>query len=165
MTSPIAMAGRRGIKFASKSARQTKALGRRLGRLLEAGDTVYLYGELGSGKTVFVKGVARGLGVPEDEITSASFTIAAEHRGGRCPLYHIDLYRLSGLEEAEAVGIADYIDADGVAVVEWAERLAPPEGGIRVKINVVSKGEREIIIEGLDEKNRNHMQERPSRAG
>ncbi len=131
--------------------------GRRLGQLLKPGDTVYLFGELGSGKTVFVKGIASALGIPEREITSASFTIVAEHLGqSGISLYHADLYRLENLEQAEAIGIEEYIGSDGIAVIEWADRLPPGYAeGIRVEIRrarVAGREGREIIIEGLDEK-------------
>lgn len=118
---------------------------------------------MGSGKTVFAKGVARAFGIPEREITSASFTIVAEHEGTRegkaVPFCHIDLYRLESPYEAEAVGVEEYLGGEGVAVVEWAERLGePPVDAVRVTISVVSKGAREIIIEGVDEKDWHHRQ-------
>lgn len=150
------------MRLVSRKPSETKAAGRKLGKLLSPGSTVYLYGELGSGKTVFVKGMAGAFGIPEKEIASASFVLIAEHegrlRGRKIPFYHIDLYRLESAREAEAIGIEDYIDSDGVAVVEWADRLSRPEEGarearealeaLRVRINIVSGEEREIIIEG-----------------
>ncbi|MDA8088220.1 MAG: tRNA (adenosine(37)-N6)-threonylcarbamoyltransferase complex ATPase subunit type 1 TsaE [Nitrospiraceae bacterium] len=152
------------IRIISKTEKQTKAAGRRLGGLLKAGQTVYLFGELGSGKTVFVKGVAQALGVPEEDITSASFTIIAEHEGsGGMSFYHIDLYRLESAEDIHETGLDEYPGPSGIAVIEWAERLSPPPGeGIMVRINVTRgapvarQGPREIIIEGIDEKDWHH---------
>ncbi len=140
----------------------------RLARLLKPGQTVYLFGELGSGKTVFVKGMAPALGVPEEDVTSASFTIIAEHEGtnGR-PFYHVDLYRLEDAGDIHETGIDEYPGPDGIAVIEWAERLflpfSPrPAGGVMVRINVTRggpvsrQGPREIIIEGVDEEDWHH---------
>ncbi len=143
------------------------AAGRRLGGFLKPGDTVYLHGELGSGKTVFVKGVAMALGIPPGDITSASFTIVAEHESAtrKIPFYHIDLYRLEDATDAEDIGIEEYPGRDGIAVIEWAERLMPhARVGIRVSITVTRgapvarEGPREIIIEGIDEKDWNNSQ-------
>lgn len=105
----------------SGSARETKAWGRRLAMLLEGNELLGLSGGLGAGKTCFVKGVARGLGLPETEIVSPSFTMIQEHRG-RLPLYHIDLYRLAapGLDD---LGLRECLFSPGVAAVEWLERL------------------------------------------
>ncbi len=133
---------------------------------------MYLHGELGSGKTVFVKGVAGALGIPASDITSASFTIVAEHEGASgVPFYHIDLYRLEDVRDAEDIGIEEYPGRDGIAVIEWAERLMPDgHAGIKVSITVTRgapvarEGPREIIIEGIDEKAWNNSQRGDKRA-
>jgi tRNA threonylcarbamoyladenosine biosynthesis protein TsaE len=118
------------VTFESQSPEETAALGERLGRILEAGDVVSLTGELGAGKTCLVQGLARGLGVPADRrISSPTFTIVNEHFG-RLKLYHVDLYRLEERRELEEIGLADYLEGGGVAVVEWFERfpeLRPPD--------------------------------------
>jgi tRNA threonylcarbamoyladenosine biosynthesis protein TsaE len=108
----------------SRSAAETFAFGRELAGQLRAGDVVALTGDLGAGKTVLVKGIAAGLGV-EQEVTSPTFTIIHEYRGGRLPLAHVDLYRLDSVEQALAVGIEDYLGGEGVTVIEWAERIGP----------------------------------------
>jgi len=154
------------LKLVSEKVSETKTAGRKLGGFLQKGSTVYLYGELGSGKTVFVKGMASALGIPEKDITSASFVLIAEHEGRlesgeKVPFYHIDLYRLPGVREAEAIGIEEYIDSDGVAVIEWADRLPEPgKGAIKVNINIVSGREREIIIEAIYNEKDRHNHER-----
>jgi len=108
------------------SAEETHALGAALGQILTAGDFIALIGDLGSGKTHFVKGVAAGLGVPDDvPVTSPTYTLLNIYPG-RIPLYHFDLYRLSGAEQVDDLGFAEYFSGDGVCLVEWAERL----GGI-----------------------------------
>jgi tRNA threonylcarbamoyladenosine biosynthesis protein TsaE len=105
----------------SHSAHETKTWGRRLASMLEGGELVGLVGELGAGKTCFIKGLATGLSLPEERILSPTFTMIQEH-SGRVPFYHIDLYRL---EEAslDDLGLREYLFSSGVAAVEWFERL------------------------------------------
>ncbi len=107
------------------SARQTLAVGRRLGRLLQIGDVVCLQGELGSGKTCLTQGIGAGMGI-EEAVRSPTFVLVNEHEpvDGGVPLFHIDLYRISGAHEALAMGLDDYLYDDGVTVIEWAERAA-----------------------------------------
>jgi tRNA threonylcarbamoyladenosine biosynthesis protein TsaE len=108
-----------------------------------------LQGPLGAGKTTFVRGVARGLGIDEP-VTSPTFTLVAEYRG-RMPLYHIDLYRINGVEEFELLGPEDMMGAEGVVVVEWGERAhdALPEDRIVVRVNILDDGARRVEIEGM----------------
>jgi len=108
----------------SVSAEETKRWGTRLARWLTAPAVIGLEGELGAGKTCFVKGLASGLGIDEDEIRSPTFTLITEHYRGRLPLYHIDLYRL-GNAEIEELGIEEYVFGQGVAAVEWFRFLPP----------------------------------------
>ncbi len=138
------------MRVLSSSPEETARAGFRLGRLLRAGQTVCLYGELGAGKTTLVKGIGAALGVPERDIHSASFTIVADY-GTEPPLYHIDLYRIERPEDLDDVGLYDYVGGDGIAVVEWAERMEAPEECIRVSIKFLADETREIIIEGIDE--------------
>lgn len=107
----------------SVDAAETFSLGVRLGRLLEPGDFIALTGNLGAGKTQFVKGLAVGLGLaPEEPVTSPTYTLLNIH-GGRFPLYHFDLYRLVSEDDIINLGFEEYADSAGVCVVEWAERL------------------------------------------
>jgi tRNA threonylcarbamoyladenosine biosynthesis protein TsaE len=106
------------------SAEETAALGKRLGELLQPGDFVALTGELGAGKTQFARGVALGLAVdPTQPVTSPTYTLMNVY-SGRCPLYHFDLYRLAGDDDAAELGFAEYFHGEGVCLVEWAERLS-----------------------------------------
>ena len=100
------------------SAEETMSLGRQIGRLLAPGMILGLCGDLGTGKTCLVKGIADGLGIAPETITSPTFTLVAEHYRGRVPLYHIDLYRLEGVEDEE-LGYEEYLFGHGVAAIEW----------------------------------------------
>jgi len=138
------------MKLLSKSPDETKDLGRKLGEKLKRGDVVCLYGELGSGKTVLVKGIASVFGINERDITSASFTIIAEY-DAVIPFYHIDLYRVAENKVSE-LGLQEYIGRDGIAVIEWAERAEEeiPENSIKVSLNYEGEEMREIEISGIE---------------
>lgn len=144
------------VTIRTRSAEDTMNLGERLGRELEPGDVVALYGELGSGKTTLTKGLARGLGVPT-EVFSPTFTLIHEHPGGRIPLYHVDLYRLEDEEEVWNLGIEDYLYGNGVTIIEWAERMPSllPEVRLDLKLVVTGDEEREISMESNSERLRN----------
>ncbi len=102
------------VRFASRGPGETRRLGARLGRLLRPGDTVLLSGDLGAGKTVFVQGIARGMGF-EGGVSSKSYVLLGEYQGRDCKLYHADLYRLEAPEQAEELAVDDYC-TDGVLV-------------------------------------------------
>ena len=127
------------------SPEQTWQNGTLLGSLLGAGDLVCLYGELGAGKTNFAYGIAKGLGVRDQYITSPTFTLVNEY-AGRVPLYHLDLYRLKGPDELESIGFERYIDADGVTVIEWADRADDdlPSERLSVYLSSLDEKSREI---------------------
>jgi len=132
----------------AKGPGETEAAGRQLASTLGPGSVVCLYGGLGAGKTVFVKGMASALGIDPRDVISASFTIIAEYDSSP-PLYHADLYRLEKGEDLETLGLYDYMDGEGITVIEWAERLpeVESEGAVSVIINIVSEDTREIIID------------------
>jgi tRNA threonylcarbamoyladenosine biosynthesis protein TsaE len=134
----------------SRSPHETKSWGRRLASLLEGGELLGLIGDLGAGKTCFIKGLARGLSLREEDIVSPTFTMIQEHHG-RFPLYHIDLYRL---EEAtlDDLGLREYLFSEGVAAVEWFERL---RGGadmdyLAVRISYAGANLRRIEFSAVD---------------
>ena len=131
------------------SEEETFDLGRGLGRALRGGELLLLEGNLGNGKTVFARGVASSLGIPPEEVSSPSFTLVHEYRGGRAPVFHIDLYRLEGPEEElGALGIEDILAAGGVVIVEWGEKLPPflRRGATTIRIHDVGEGSRRIEI-------------------
>ena len=129
----------------SYSPAQTIKLGEKIGRLLKKGDIVCLFGMLGSGKTVLVKGLAKGAGVDLREVISPSFVIIREY-AGRFALYHFDLYRLDGLKDIADLGYEEYFYGAGVSVIEWADRLKkimPPQ---YLKIELEVKGKKQRLI-------------------
>jgi tRNA threonylcarbamoyladenosine biosynthesis protein TsaE len=136
----------------SHSSRETRMWGRRLASRLTGGELIGLTGGLGVGKTCFVKGLARGLGLAEDQILSPTFTMIQEHRG-RLPLFHIDLYRLDRVA-IDDLGLREYLFSDGVAAVEWFERLrqAPDVECITVSITYAEAGNRRIEFAGVGER-------------
>lgn len=112
----------KGAWHPSRSPAQTRRLGAQIAKQLKPGDVVALTGAIGAGKTTFVKGLAQGLGVPADAVSSPSFVLVREY-SGRIPLYHADLFRLEGLPEAMTVGLEEYYEAQGVTVIEWGMQI------------------------------------------
>ncbi|OGQ84360.1 MAG: tRNA (adenosine(37)-N6)-threonylcarbamoyltransferase complex ATPase subunit type 1 TsaE [Deltaproteobacteria bacterium RIFCSPLOWO2_12_FULL_60_19] len=152
----------KSLSMITGSAAQTRSWGKKLGRLLKGGEIVGLSGELGSGKTCFVRGIAEGLGVGKEAwIRSPTFTLINEY-DGRLPLYHIDLYRIGSARELEELNLRDYLFSDGATVVEWFEHLPKEEvdeyllidfehgGGNKRKLTVTAHGRRyKKIVEEL----------------
>jgi tRNA threonylcarbamoyladenosine biosynthesis protein TsaE len=138
--------------FISHSPTETESLGESWGRDAQRGLVIALSGDLGAGKTQLVKGLARGLGITA-RVHSPTFTLVNEYAGGRLRLFHLDLYRLETREQIHSAGLEEYLEPDGVAVVEWAERLE--DGGWKmdgnktrkVKIEIISETERQIVYE------------------
>ena len=134
----------------SYSEDETVSWGKILGWLLKAGDIVGLIGDLGAGKTYFVKGVADGLGIPEDQyVASPTFTLINEYRG-RVTLYHFDLYRIQNEKEIEGLGYEEYLFGNGLVIIEWAEKMLRflPEEHLLVEIERVNDKTRNFIFTG-----------------
>ena len=135
----------RAEEVTTDSESGTSAAGERLARVLGAGDVVLLFGELGAGKTAFVRGLARGLGAEPEDVSSPTFTLVQEYRGGRLPLYHVDLYRLEPAEIAD-LGLDEMIEGDGVVAIEWADRWRDrPNDAIEVTIRDAGDNRRTIV--------------------
>ena len=134
------------IEMESPSPARTRKLGSDLGRLAQAGDVILLTGDLGSGKTTLVQGISRGLGVKEPA-RSPTFVLVSEHHG-RLPLYHVDLYRIGGLEEALDAGIEECVEGEGVCVVEWADRVPAvfPEEHLSIHLELTGLRTRRLKI-------------------
>ncbi len=136
------------IEFISRSPSDTIAIGAHIGALAAPGDLFLLYGELGAGKTQLVKGLAKGIGVPDWQyVLSPSFALVGVYEG-RIGLCHADLYRLEG-PDADGLGIEDCLD-DGVVAVEWADRVPSWPDGIKITLRVVGEDERTIVMEVED---------------
>lgn len=138
----------------TNSEQETFALGEKIGKEALPGTVVTLCGELGVGKTVFTKGVARGLGITEP-VTSPTFTIVQIYEGGRLPFYHFDVYRIGDMEEMEEIGYEDCFYGEGVSLVEWANRIEEliPQDAMNIIIEKdLEKGfdYRKITIESQD---------------
>jgi tRNA threonylcarbamoyladenosine biosynthesis protein TsaE len=132
----------------SKSEEETARLGETLARACRGGEVISLEGSLGMGKTVFAKGIARGLGIDEKEVTSPSFVLIREHKG-RLLLFHIDLYRVDRVEEMKGIGLEECFGrADAVSVVEWGEKLIPLFGkpSCRVRFEDLGGRRRRIVL-------------------
>jgi tRNA threonylcarbamoyladenosine biosynthesis protein TsaE len=141
--------------FISHNPAETESLGETWGRAAQRGCVIALSGELGAGKTQLVKGLARGLGTTA-RVHSPTFTLVNEYDGGRLRLFHLDLYRLETPEQITAAGLEEFLQPDGVTVIEWAEKLNPesriqnPEKSGRmifVKIEIIGETERRIIYD------------------
>jgi tRNA threonylcarbamoyladenosine biosynthesis protein TsaE len=146
--------------FISHSPAETESLGEQWGRAAQRGLVIALSGDLGAGKTQLVRGLARGLGITT-RVHSPTFTLVNEYSGERLKLFHLDLYRLETPEQIHSAGIEEFLQPDGVAVIEWAERIFPEkhptlnfeprtltESRLRmVKIEVLNETERRIVYE------------------
>jgi len=134
--------------FTSNSPAETEAIGRRLAEDVGAGSVLALTGDLGSGKTVFVKGLVVGLGSSAD-VTSPTFTILHEYRGGRVTVYHFDFFRLEDRQSVARLGLDDYFFGDGVSVIEWADRFPEfiPEQARWILFEIKSQNQRAITIQ------------------
>jgi tRNA threonylcarbamoyladenosine biosynthesis protein TsaE len=134
------------VRHTTNSEEETAAVGERLAPSLQPGDVVFLFGDLGAGKTAFVRGLARGFGVAPEEVSSPTFTIEQEYAGGRLTLYHVDLYRLEPAE-IEDLGLDETIAGDGVVAIEWPERWpGRPPATHEVRIEHAGADRRTITI-------------------
>ncbi len=141
-----------GFTCNSNSPQETEALGKTIAATLKGGEIIALYGGMGMGKTAFTRGVAEGLGI-SGGVSSPTFALVHEYAGGRLPLYHFDMYRVTSWDDLYSTGFFDYLDTDAVLVIEWSENIdgALPEKKISI---VVERGEGEeqrvFHVEGVD---------------
>ena len=138
------------MRAISSSEQETRELGKRMSQKVTPGTVISLRGSLGAGKTVFAKGFAEGLGITE-AIVSPTFTLVQEY-DGRLKLYHLDLYRLSGEDEFESMGGEDFLYSDGVALIEWSEKIEDmlPDDTIFINITINEDLTRSIEIKGME---------------
>ena len=156
----------RNETFKTENPAETQALGERLGKTLKQGDVIALIGDLGTGKTCLTQGIARGVGIaPGEVVNSPSYILINEYKG-TLPIYHIDLYRLENSEEIAELGLSEYIEGDGICIIEWAERMtdALPDTCIQIHITLgdanVSHGSetREPIPQIPEDENIRHIE-------
>ena len=127
---------------------ETGNVGESLGKCLRPGDVVLLYGDLGAGKTAFVRGLARGIGANPDDVSSPTFTLVQEYAGPSMTLFHVDLYRLEPAE-IDDLGLEDLVSGEGVVAIEWAERWrGRPDDATEVTIEEAGEDRRRIRIHG-----------------
>ncbi len=139
------------MEIMTRSPDETEALGRRMGRLLEGGEMIALFGGLGMGKTAFVRGLAEGLGIDPNDVSSPTFAIVHEHEG-RVTLYHFDMYRVESWDDLYTTGFFDYL-GKGVVVTEWSENIegALPEDRINIEISAPGHDDTRLFrISGTD---------------
>ncbi|CAN5626597.1 tRNA (adenosine(37)-N6)-threonylcarbamoyltransferase complex ATPase subunit type 1 TsaE [soil metagenome] len=137
--------------FISNSPEETCAAGARCAKSAKGGDVIALAGDLGAGKTLFVKGFAQQVG-SSSEVTSPTFTLLHEYTGGRLPLYHFDFYRLETPEDAMRLGLDEYMYGDGVCVIEWADRFPQLLPSSARWVSFRATGEKSRVIDGIGDK-------------
>ena len=132
--------------FVTGNEEETMNVGASLGAELQPGDVVLLYGQLGAGKTAFVRGLAHGVGASPDEVSSPTFTLVQEYAGASATLYHVDLYRLEP-KEVDDLGLEELVSADGIVAIEWADRwTGRPDDVIQVWIEEAGEEKRSIRV-------------------
>ncbi len=135
------------MEIISDSIQETLNIGKLIARRLNKGDIICLFGGLGSGKTVLTKGISQALGVKKDQVTSPTFVLIREYEG-KIPVYHFDLYRLNLVEDVLDLGYEEYLFAEGVSVIEWAEKLGRflPREFLKIELRVIGERKRKLKI-------------------
>ena len=143
----------KSAEYLSKSQEETIKLGSRLAHVLKSGDIICLFGELGSGKTTFTKGIAKGLKIDEKTVNSPTFVLMNEYEG-RVPLFHFDLYRIEKADEVLGLGYEEFFYDQGVSVIEWADRLGTllPKEYLKIHFANSSKQKRLIHFHAAGER-------------
>lgn len=134
-------------KYITHSTAETEAIGRDVGSKLKENDLIAMFGDLGAGKTAFTRGVAAGMGINPDTVSSPTFTLVNEYRGVGLTLYHFDMYRINGWDDLYSTGYFDYLDNGSVMIIEWSENIESilPENSIRVEIQKTDNPDERII--------------------
>ena len=139
------------MKIISYSISETLSIGRTIAKNIKRGDIVCLFGQLGSGKTILTKGIALGLGINKNTIISPSFVLIRQYNKGKLTLYHLDLYRLKHPLDILLLGYEEYLYADGITVIEWADRLKYllPKEYLKIELSVQSDKQRSLEFNAL----------------
>jgi tRNA threonylcarbamoyladenosine biosynthesis protein TsaE len=148
--SPKKRSSQNGWAYDSRSPDATVRLGHQIGTALEGGEVVALYGDIGTGKTTLVRGMAAGIGAPPQAVTSPTFVLIHEYRG-RLRLAHADLYRITDPDELRHTGLIDYFDGSTVVVIEWAERAGDtlPSDRLQIRLSHEAPSVRHIVMSAL----------------
>lgn len=149
------------MKITSHSPKETIGLGRTISRYLKPKDVLCLFGGLGAGKTVLVKGIAEGLGIDKKKVASPSFILLRIHEKARLPLYHFDLYRLGSPEAIACAGFEEYLCAEGVSVIEWAQRMKYllPREFLKIELSANGKNSRLLNLSAFGERYKKLLQQ------
>ena len=156
----------RNQTFKTENPEETQTLGEKLGKTLKRGDVIALVGALGTGKTCLTQGIARGIGIAPDEVVNSPSYILINEYNGAIPIYHIDLYRLENSEEIAELGLSEYIESDGICIIEWAERMSDllPDTCIKIHITLAdtnashSSEVRELTSQNPEDENIRHIE-------
>ena len=156
----------RNESFKTESPEETQTLGEKLGKTLKQGDVIALIGDLGTGKTCLTQGIACGAGIAPDEIVSSPSYILINEYNGKVPIYHIDLYRLENSGEIAELGLSEYVEGDGICIIEWAERMAEALPDTCIKIHITLANENtsdadevsESILDSPEDENIRHIE-------
>ncbi len=137
------------MEIFSNSVEETEQAAQKLAAGLKGGMCIALYGDLGAGKTQFVRGVVKGLGGDSRAVSSPTFVLLNVYRGGRLAVYHLDAYRVGGADDFESIGFSELLEQDGIVIVEWADRVAGllPKSRIDVRIETLGENQRRITID------------------
>lgn len=136
--------------FITKNPNETRQIGRAIGCLLEPGDIVLLFGELGTGKTCLTQGIANGVGIDAGQIVNSPSYILINVYNGKSQIYHIDLYRLQESDELFELGLDEYLYGDGVCVVEWADRMIDlPESYLKITLKWLGRDRRRFCVSAV----------------
>ena len=152
----------RNNHFKTESPEETQVLGEKIGKTFRPGDVIALIGNLGTGKTCLTQGIARGVGITSDEVVNSPSYILINEYNGKIPIYHIDLYRLEDSAEIAELGLSEYMEGDGICIIEWAERMADalPDTAIKIRITLEEVGDNETlapILQSPEDENIRHI--------
>ena len=156
----------RNNNFKTESPEETQALGEKIGKTFRQGDVIALIGDLGTGKTCLTQGIARGVGIASDEVVNSPSYILINEYNGKIPIYHIDLYRLEDSAEIAELGLSEYVEGNGICIIEWAERMADalPDSCIKIYITLTDANAlhsddavSESILDSREDENIRHI--------
>lgn len=152
----------RNNHFKTESPEETQALGEKISKTFRQGDVIALIGDLGTGKTCLTQGIARGVGIASDEVVNSPSYILINEYNGKIPIYHIDLYRLEDSAEIAELGLSEYMEGDGICIIEWAERMADalPDTAIKIRITLEEVSDNETlapILQSPEDENIRHI--------